>query len=333
MNLADGRAYLRQITTFGASASQRPMVLRALACVETECRNIVYKISSAFSAGLCSPRSDVELAMRRATHKEKPIESFNGQDPIDSPATDAPVNAQAEAKAAATSKPPKPPIWEYLEDPERDLDNTSTWLYRVEPVLSRKEGEHAVAKIKGRLERDHILHSFGSGVYKVFVNDSRGKTRYSETVSFHNPSYPPRLDVRELATADPRNEVYIQMLTKAAEKPAKEIPADVTALLNTVVEKSGTFDPKLAMLWETATKRCDELSKQLVEKNASPDLLNLVRGIKELLPAPAPPPPAAPRWTFSAFSRRCVSSSRIRPICWAFSNKADAFRSAAVRNK
>jgi len=48
--------------------------------------------------------------MRRATHKEKPIESFNEQDPIDSPATDAPVNAQAEAKAAATSKPPKPPI-------------------------------------------------------------------------------------------------------------------------------------------------------------------------------------------------------------------------------
>jgi hypothetical protein len=47
----------------------------------------------------------------RAAHKQKPIESPNGQ-LSDSPAAEQPVNEQTNAKAAETSKPSKLPIWE-----------------------------------------------------------------------------------------------------------------------------------------------------------------------------------------------------------------------------
>jgi hypothetical protein len=131
-----------------------------------------------------------------------------------------------------------------------------------------------------------------SGLYEVFVHNSRGKTIYTEKISFHNPRYPPRVDPRELVAGDPRNSLYLEIFARPAEKPGKETPADTNTISNMVLTKAGGFDPRLAEMWERTAKERDELSAALAAKNAPPDLLALVRGIKELLPAQ---PPAAGR--------------------------------------
>jgi hypothetical protein len=38
--------------------------------------------------------------------------------------------------------------------------------------------------------------------------------------------------------------------------------------LNTVLDKAGSFDPRLAEMWERTARERDELSKALAEKNA-----------------------------------------------------------------
>ena len=97
---------------------------------------------------------------------------------------------------------------------------------------------------------------------------------------------------------DPANESYWRAGKKSSaagsesgERSVKDVPADVAALLNTVVSKSGAFDPAIAAMWERTARERDALATALSERHAPPNLLDLVRGIKELLPNPAPPPP------------------------------------------
>src|SRR5215471_14379796 len=175
--------------------------------------------------------------MRTASKERSTWPSGEGDGSVVS--AEQPANGKAGAKTAEAKS--KVPMWEFLMDEERDVDGTETWLYRLQPVIDRKQGEHCICKKKGRFTRDDILKDFGSGLYEVFVHNSRGKTIYTEKISFHNQSYPPKLDPRELVAGDPRNALYLEMFSKPAEKSAKDVPAaDVTALLNTVVSKSGS---------------------------------------------------------------------------------------------
>ena len=123
----------------------------------------------------------------RIARKERISRMSNGQ-VSDSAAIEQPVNGQLDSKAAEASKAPKIPVWEFLMDEQRDVDGTETWLYRLQPVIDRKQGEHCICKKKGRFTRDDILKDFGSGLYELFVHNSRGKTIYTERISFHNPN-------------------------------------------------------------------------------------------------------------------------------------------------
>ena len=49
------------------------------------------------------------------------------------------------------------------------------------------------------------------------------------------------------------------------------VASDMNTVLNTVLDKAGSFDPMLAELWETTALQRDELSRALAEKNASPN--------------------------------------------------------------
>jgi hypothetical protein len=56
------------------------------------------------------------------------------------------------------------------------------------------------------------------------------------------------------------------------------------------LEKAGSFDPKLAELWQKTAEQRDQLLKLIAERNAPPDLVAQLRQLKEILPAPASAP-------------------------------------------
>jgi hypothetical protein len=89
--------------------------------------------------------------------------------------------------------------------------------------------------------------------------------------------------------------VFFQTWGKKPKSDKDSAPqTDIDAVLNTVLEKTGSFDPKLAELWEKTAKERDALSVALAAKNAPPDLLAVAKGLKELFP---PQPTPAPEKT------------------------------------
>jgi hypothetical protein len=235
-----------------------------------------------------------------------------------------PVNGNAAAvtdNAAKANEATRPPFWEFLHSlgDRWATEGIVVYCYRLWPVIDRRETEHYLAKLNEPFDEDFLLRTFGSGKYLLQANSGRGKTLHKRVVSLHNRDYPPKVALEEVVASDPRNQTYFETWVRktnngATEKSAKDVPADITALLSTVVSKSGTFDPQLAAMWERTAKERDQLSAALASQHAPPDLLALVKGIKELLPNPSPastpqksealeiitalkamqPPPAAP---------------------------------------
>jgi len=207
-----------------------------------------------------------------------------------------PKSADAESSASKPSepkpskaKPTKLPLWDFLEADERDTDGTTTVLYRLEPVINRKHGEHFISKKNGKLTREAILEEFGSGVYHLFVKDVNNKLLYKEQAPFHHHAFPPRMDPAEVVAGDPRNEVYFRTWGKKATDGDKSdkgpsASSDMNTVLNTVLDKTGSFDPKLADLWEKTARERDDLSKLLAQKNAPPDFVAQAKAFKELFP-------------------------------------------------
>jgi hypothetical protein len=207
-----------------------------------------------------------------------------------------PESADAESSASkppeakrSKAKPTKLPLWDFLEDDERDTDGTTTVLYRLEPIINRRHGEHFIAKKSGKLTREDILQEFGSGVYQLIVKDVNNKLLYKDQQSFHNHKFPPQMDPAEVVAGDPRNEVYLKVWGKRSTDGDKSdkgssAPSDMNTVLNTVLDKTGSFDPKLADLWEKTARERDELSKVLAQKNAPPDFVTQAKAFKELFP-------------------------------------------------
>jgi hypothetical protein len=204
-----------------------------------------------------------------------------------------PVNGKLDTKPVEAKV--KTPVWEFLADEERDIDGTATWLYRLHPVIDRKQGEHAICKKKGRFSRDDILREFGSGVYQVQVNNFHGKQLYSEVISFHNPDLPPRVDPLEVVVGDPRNDVYFQVWGKKPNTSEAEgkrergsAKGETAEILNAVFEKGAKIDPALVDLWKEASSQRDELAKRLADQPAAaqgpaqPDLLQILTQVKQL---------------------------------------------------
>jgi hypothetical protein len=91
-------------------------------------------------------------------------------------------------------------------------------------------------------------------------------------------------------------------IAKSDRQPSAQ--TDVNTVLTTVLDKTGSFDPKLAELWERTARERDEMSKKLAEKNAPPDVLAVAKGLKDLLPMqPAPASEPAPQLDMAALLR------------------------------
>ena len=121
---------------------------------------------------------------------------------------------------------------------------------------------------------------------------------YHDQLSLHHHQFPPQVNPDELIVGDPANEVYFKTWGKKSadgDKGDKGAAAsDMNTVLNTVLDKAGSFDPKLAVLWESTAQQRDELSKVLAAKNAPPDFMAQAKAFKELFPQAFQPAVAAP---------------------------------------
>jgi hypothetical protein len=210
-------------------------------------------------------------------------------------AEDTGGNGKAKIRATDAKEDDGLSFWEYLSSLEDkwSTGNLKMYIYRVWPVIDKRESQVYLCQVQEPVDEDYLLRNLGSGRYLLMVKD-RSKLLRKHTMSVHNQAYPPRVDESEVLT-DPRNDSYFKVWKKpnGTGRFEKEPLAqtDVNTVLTTVLEKTGSFDPKLADLWEKTARERDELSKALAAKNAPPDLLAVARGLKELFP-PQPPPAA-----------------------------------------
>src|SRR5262249_2329503 len=166
-------------------------------------------------------------------------------------------------------------------------DGTMTMVYRVEPFINRKHGEHCIGQKAGCFTRDHVLREFGSGVYTFYVKDVNGKQLYKETKSFSNRDFPPNIDPLELIATDPRNRVYLEMYKKSnAGNPSPEAVKgdDIAAILRAHGEGS-KLDPQIVTWLQNMADHRDTLAERLAEgpaKNPAGDLASLVEAISKL---------------------------------------------------
>jgi hypothetical protein len=133
------------------------------------------------------------------------------------------------------------------------------------------------------------------------LNDGRGKTLASETVSAHNPDFAPKVHPDEVVASDPQNERYFKVwgkpLLAAAQSgtPAGTSPNDGEAVkhLGQIAEKlidradkqgdrkESSIDSKLIELWSQTAQQRDTLAEKLQSKGS--DQLTTVREVLGLV--------------------------------------------------
>jgi len=102
------------------------------------------------------------------------------------------------------------------------------YVYRTWPVIDKRDEQHYVAKLSEAFDEDLILRNWGSGKYNFRLNDGKGETVASKTVSLHNLAFPPKVSPDEVVATDPRNERYFKVWPVAPQPAAA--PADSTAV-------------------------------------------------------------------------------------------------------
>jgi hypothetical protein len=188
-------------------------------------------------------------------------------------------------------------MWEFLEAEARNLDGTTTMVYRLEPVISRPARQHCIGQHVGCFSRDQVFREYGSGVYQFYVKDASKKLLYTESSSFHNPNFPPRLDPLELVASDPKNQPYLQMFKLATEnKSPFTVDAarkdDIAEILRAHSDAS-KLDPIVIEWLKDMTNKRDDLATKLADgsaKSPSPgvDLPELVKALASIMPSPSP---------------------------------------------
>jgi hypothetical protein len=192
---------------------------------------------------------------------------------------------------------PKQTFWGHLRalGDRWQTEDFCLYIYRLWPVTDTRNPERFLCKLAEPIDEDYLLKNYGTGKYLLMLNQ-RGKRVRTHVANPHNLQYPPAVHPNEVVASDPVNKLYFDVWAapKDGHAPAtvqagKEATADTNTILNTVLAKTGAFDPKLAEMWEKTAKERDDLSRALAAKNAPPDLLELVKTVKDLFPSqPAP---------------------------------------------
>jgi hypothetical protein len=159
---------------------------------------------------------------------------------------------------------------QYNEDEWRGL---KLYVYRLWPVIDKKDSEQFLSKISQPCDEDFILSTFGSGKYYLRLNNSKGKTVASSTVSVYNQDRAPRVNPEEVVVSDPLNERYFKTWGKKEDQPKANVENGgnvldfAKAAMQTAAQgnRGPALDPEVFNLFKEATKERDSLAKQLSE--------------------------------------------------------------------
>jgi hypothetical protein len=176
------------------------------------------------------------------------------------------------------------------------------YVYRVLPVIDKKDNEHFLCKVTEPFDEDYLMRNFGSGKYYLRLNNQRGETIASKTVSLHNPAFPPKVSPDEVVRTDPRNETYFKVWAPkepaAATAPPSSSAADSTAvqelskLLNKALEQrergSAADSAQSNLTGSLVQWALDQTGKER-EINDPTKMAALLRELKSLLPSQQPP--------------------------------------------
>jgi hypothetical protein len=215
---------------------------------------------------------------------------------VDGSADSATNGKPKNGKRVPVAAEPDVSFWDLLANLGEDKwasGNYQVRIYRVWPIIERRQPDGVFLAIaKEPLDEAYLLERFGSGRYLLLFKHFNKLLR-KFTVTVNHPEMPPKVDESEILRDDPANAKYFQAWAKRKSDGAadgeKSDKAPVTAsetntVLNTVLDKAGSFDPKLAELWETTALQRDELSKALAAKNAPPDFATQAKALKEVFP-------------------------------------------------
>jgi hypothetical protein len=145
-----------------------------------------------------------------------------------------------------------------------------------------------------------MLEEFGSGVYDLYVKNAEKRLLYHDQAPFHNEDFPPKVDPNEVVKGHPDNAVYFTTTwakrngAGAHGRPEKgeqgNRDIDIAEVLRAHSE-GNKLDPQLLTLLPSTAQGRDALAGELAEasaKNASPDLLAIIRAIKDATPSEKP---------------------------------------------
>jgi hypothetical protein len=176
------------------------------------------------------------------------------------------------------------------------------YVYRVLPVIDKKDNEHFLCKVTEPFDEDYLMRNFGSGKYYLRLNNQRGETIASKTVALHNPAFPPKVSPDEVVRTDPRNETYFKVWAPkeqaAATAPPSSSAADSTAvqelskLLNKALEqreRGSAADSAQSNLTSSLVQWALDQTGKERENNDPTKMAALLRELKSLLPSQQPP--------------------------------------------
>jgi hypothetical protein len=178
------------------------------------------------------------------------------------------------------------------------------YVYRLWPVIDRKEKEHFLSKLQEPCDEDFLLSTFGTGKYYLRLNNKQGNTIASHTVSVYNQQHPPRVNPEEVVVSDPENDRYFK--TWGKPQPAPDSNGGVVAdIARAALEgnRRPSLDPQILGLWEKTNAERDNLAQRLVELSqkqpAQPTaepivVLREMLGLMREMQPPAQPPPPVP---------------------------------------
>jgi hypothetical protein len=224
--------------------------------------------------------------------------------PIAPPSGAAESTPRLAAVTQQTSE--EPSFFEQLQQfSADDWRGLSCYVYRLWPVIDRKEGQHYLSKVSEPFDEDFLLATFGTGKYYMRLNDRKGKTLASHTSSVYSDRFPPKVHPEEVVAGDPQNERYFQAWgakRKTDEPSGDDTNSAAVALAKEAMKSASqrpTLEPQLVDMWEKTTRERDELARKLAETNTrtgtAPDGFTMLREAVGLLKdlradKPAEPP-------------------------------------------
>ena len=186
--------------------------------------------------------------------------------------------------------------------PERDA--CYCYVYRRYPRIDRKlkdpKAPLYIEKHEGPLTIEHLLHTWGSGEYKLAWTDDgqpRGKTRICETVvDVYDAEHPPVIDLEELMLEEPANKSFVRGLHMRGEihsnerggNPDGSSSSEFASLAREVIQqgldRAGKAGPdvqdRILDLYADASKQAVKLA---AEGSKPVDILDQVTKLKGLM--------------------------------------------------